>query len=134
MSDGMLISPDYDRQIRDSLRRDRRTQRISTEMQPTSPRRLSRAMIPLGVVLDETLPVATQSKTGASSALARICNWKVADEDYVETQQQVRVWNHSESKAYAVNTFGIVIPVQGHLVFFGDCDVMATPSRTELEA
>lgn len=95
--------------------------------------RFTGATTETAVVLDAALAVASQSKTGASSALARVCEWDALVNDYIETQRQITVWNHSESQGYAVDTFGFARVVQGHYVFAGDCEAMATPSRTALE-
>lgn len=80
------------------------------------------------VILDAALAVATNSKTGATSCLATVCYWSVADSDFSESDpvQQITVWNHSEVTAHAVNTFGIARWIAGHWMFFGDCDPMAS--------
>lgn len=80
------------------------------------------------VILDASLPVATNSKTGATSCLATVCYWSVSDEEFTEADpvQQITVWNHSESTAHAVDTFGIARWISGHWMFFGDCDPMAS--------
>ena len=79
------------------------------------------------VILDAALAVATNSKTGATSCLATVCYWSVADSDFSESDpvQQITVWNHSEVTAHAVNTFGVARWISGHWMFFGDCDPMA---------
>lgn len=79
------------------------------------------------VILDAALAVATNSKTGATSCLATVCYWSVADSDFAESDpvQQITVWNHSEVTAHAVNTFGIARWISGHWMFFGDCEPMA---------
>jgi hypothetical protein len=79
------------------------------------------------VILDEALAVATNSKTGATSGLATLCDWSVADEEFVESDpvRQITVYNHSESTAHAIDTFGVARWIQGHWWFFGDCSAMA---------
>lgn len=78
------------------------------------------------VILDASLAVATDSKTGATSCLATVCYWSDDDEEFVESDpvEQITVWNHSESTAHAIDTFGVVKWV-GHWMFFGDCSAMA---------
>lgn len=79
----------------------------------------------LCVILDEALGVATNSKTGATSADATVCNWSRTDNEYVETGRTLTVWNHSESITHAEDTFGTARMIDGHWWFFGDCDAMA---------
>ena len=79
----------------------------------------------LAVILDAALPAATHALTGGESCLATICEWSTVDEEFTETENQVTVWNHSESKSYDDDTFGIAKFIQGHWLFFGDCDGMA---------
>ncbi len=78
------------------------------------------------VILDAALAAASNSKTGATSCLATVCEWSVEDEEYTETETQLTVWNHSESTDHAINTFGLARQIDGHLWFFGDCDAMAS--------
>lgn len=78
------------------------------------------------VILDAALAVATNSKTGPTSCLATICGWNATLNDYVESTTQITVWNHSESTAHAINTFGIARKIDGHFIFFGDCNAMAS--------
>ena len=77
------------------------------------------------VILDAALAVATNSKTGATSCLATICDW--SGTAYVESNpvRQITVYNHSESTAYAIDTFGFTKTIDGHWWFFGDCAAMA---------
>lgn len=77
------------------------------------------------VILDDALAFATDSKTGATSGQATICVWDVTAEEYTETETQITVWNHSESTAYSVDTFGVAMWIAGHWWFFGDCSAMA---------
>lgn len=79
------------------------------------------------VILDAALAVATNSKTGATSCLATVCYWSVADGEFSESDpvQQITVWNHSEVTEHAVDTFGIARWICGHWMFFGDCEPMA---------
>jgi hypothetical protein len=81
---------------------------------------------PKAVILDEALDVATHSLTGATSADATRCIWSPADEEYTETEQQLTVWNHSESDSYDADTFGFAHWIDGHWVFLGDCAAMAS--------
>ena len=80
------------------------------------------------VILDAALAVATNSKTGATSCLARVCYWSVSGNTFSEStpSQQITVWNHSETTAHAINTFGIARWIAGHWMFFGDCGAMAS--------
>lgn len=86
--------------------------------------RPSRQSAEIAVILDADLSVATNAKTGAASCLATICEWDVSVNDYVETAEQITVWNHSESQEYAENTFGFARVIQSHWVFSGDCEAM----------
>jgi hypothetical protein len=81
---------------------------------------------PKAVILDAALAVATHALTGATSALATVCEWSVADEEYTETSNQETVWNHSESDSYEADTFGFAHLINGHWVFMGDCGPMAS--------
>ena len=77
------------------------------------------------VILDAALAAATNSKTGATSGLATVCDWDTSTSDYVESSKQITVWNHSESTAHAEDTFGYARWIDNHWHFFGDCDPMA---------
>jgi len=81
----------------------------------------------LCVILDAALAKATNSKTGATSCLATVCYWSVITERYTESVpvRQVKVWNHSETTAHAINTFGWARWIDAHFWFFGDCAAMA---------
>lgn len=79
---------------------------------------------PRAVILDEALDVATHSLTGATSCLATRCIWSPTDEEYTETDQQITVWNHSESQSFDADTFGTAFWIDGHWWFFGDCSAM----------
>lgn len=81
---------------------------------------------PRAVILDAALDVATHSLTGATSALATRCIWSSVDEEYSETEQQLTVWNHSESDSYEADTFGQAVWIDGHWWFMGDCGPMAS--------
>lgn len=78
------------------------------------------------VILDAALPAALNSKTGATSALATICNWNDSTEEYSESSEQLTVWNHSESANHAADTFGSARFIDNHWLFFGDCEAMAS--------
>lgn len=78
------------------------------------------------VILDAALAVATNSKTGATSALATICTWDVTSNDFTETTTQITVWNHSETTSHGEDTFGVARWIAGHWWFFGDCSEMAS--------
>jgi hypothetical protein len=85
--------------------------------------RYNAARVSHAAILDADLPVATNSKTGATSCLATICRWSVADQEYIETSKQITVWNHSETTSHTEDTFGEARIVDGHWWFFGDCEV-----------
>jgi hypothetical protein len=76
------------------------------------------------VILDADLPAATHALTGGATALATVCRWDVATQDYVETGEQVTVWNHSEATSHVEDTFGYARLIDGHYHFFGDCHPM----------
>jgi hypothetical protein len=119
------ITPGYDQQIRGTILNVRRMSGRSREMLDPIPRKPGRAFGPKIVILDESLDVATNAKTGPTKALATICDWNEEDEEYVETEEQIEVWNHSESDSYEIDTFGIAFPVGGHYFMLGDCGPMA---------
>jgi hypothetical protein len=84
---------------------------------------------PIAVILDAALGVATHALTGATSAMATRCDWSVSDEEYTEAPDsvpQVKVWNHSETDEYEINTFGKAEWIDGHWWFMGDCGPMAS--------
>jgi hypothetical protein len=118
---GGLIGPEYDSQIRETILTVRGKRLKSTEMDSTAQQLAASRFPDHAVILDSALVAATHALTGASSCLATICKWSVADEEYVETSIQITVWNHSESKSYDDDTFGIARFIDGHYLFFGDC-------------
>ena len=77
------------------------------------------------VILDESIAVATDSKTGATSGLATVCYWSITDEEFTESDEQITVYNHSESTGHDEDTFGVARWIAGHWWFFGDCAAMA---------
>jgi hypothetical protein len=79
---------------------------------------------PRAVVLDTALAVATHAFTGATSALATRLDWSIVNEEYTESDQQITVWNHSESQSFDPDTLGIAFWIDGHWHFFGDCAPM----------
>lgn len=123
MSGGM-IGPEYDGQIRQTIIAVRQMGRVSTEMDLSAQQKAASRFPDHLVILDAALPAATHALTGASSCLATVCKWSVEDEEAVESDLQITVWNHSESKSYADDTFGVARFIQGHWLFFGDCEGM----------
>lgn len=119
------ITPEYDQQIRQTIRTVRNRGRQSFESVESIPRKAGKAFVPHVVILDEELDVATNAKTGATKAKATICKWNEEDEKYEETDDQIYVWNHSESDSYEVDTFGIAFPVGTKFFMLGDCGPMA---------
>jgi hypothetical protein len=81
---------------------------------------------PRAVVLDAALAVATHAFTGATSALATRLDWSIVNEEYTESDQQITVWNHSETDEYETDTFGMAMWIDGHWWFLGDCGPMAS--------
>ena len=86
---------------------------------------------PMTVILDAALTAVTNPKN-PSSALATLCAWDHGTKEYSETSQQITVYNHSFT-AYAVNTMGAAIVIDGHHWFFGDCAAMDEDDRTTEE-
>jgi len=121
---GGLIGPEYDGQIRQTIIAVRQMRRVSTEMDLTAQSKAATRLVPHAVVLDAALPNATNSKLSPTSALATVLRWSVQFSRYVETNLQVRVWNHSESTSYDADTFGKADPIDGHYWFIGDCAPM----------
>ena len=58
------------------------------------------------VILDAALAAATNSKTGATSALAKVCTWDATTKRFSEVAYQITVYNHSESTSHAINSLG----------------------------
>jgi hypothetical protein len=123
MSGGM-IGPEYDGQIRQTILAVRNLGRMSSEMDLSAQERAASRFSDHAVILDAALAAATHALTGATSALATVCRWSTTGSEYTETELQVTVWNHSESKSYSDNTFGIARFINGHWLFFGDCEGM----------
>lgn len=122
---GGLVTPEYDGQIRQTIRAVRRMQGSSAEsVDPVGVRAPSR-FTEHAVILDDPLAAATNSKTGATSGLCTLLKWTAADEEYTETAQQVKCWNHSEHVSHEVDTYGVIRNIDGHWHFFGDCGPMA---------
>lgn len=119
-----MIGPEYDGQIRQTILVVRNMGRTSTEMDLTAEQRAAGRFSDHAVILDAALAAATHSLTGATSALATVCKWSTTDEEYTETDLQIKVWNHSETTAIAINTFGAARFINGHYWFFGDCAAM----------
>lgn len=78
------------------------------------------------VVLDAALAAASHALTGGASCLATVCEWDTSLNDYVETANQITVWNHSENANHAADTFGYAVWQDNHWHFFGDCHAMAS--------
>ena len=125
MSGGM-IGPEYDGQIRQTIRVVRNMGRTSSEMDLSAQERVASRFSDHAVILDAALAAATHALTGATSALATVCKWSTADEEYVETDLQITVWNHAEATSHVEDTFGIARHIDGHWHFFGDCEPMAS--------
>lgn len=122
---GGTVGPELYKQITDTIVGFRQIGRVSTEMDLSAPQKPGSRFLDHAVILDAALAVATNSKTGATSALATVCRWKESTGQYSETDLQITVWNHSESTAHAINTFGAARFINGHYWFFGDCEPMA---------
>jgi hypothetical protein len=125
MSGGM-IGPEYDGQIRQTILAVRNLGRTSSEMDLSAQQKATSRFPDHGVILDEELAVATNAKTGATSALATVCKWNIENEEYAETDLQIKVWNHSETTPSSVDTFGFARHIDGHYCFFPDCAPMAS--------
>lgn len=121
-----MISPEYDGQIRQTIRVVRNMGRTSSEMDLSAQERVASRFSDHAVILDAALAAATHALTGATSALATVCKWSTADEEYVETDLQITVWNHAEATSHVEDTFGIARHINGHWHFFGDCEPMAS--------
>jgi hypothetical protein len=65
----------------------------------------------LCVILDDSLAVATDAKTGATSGDATVCEWDVDAEEYNESDpvRQITVYNHSESTAPCIRRWWRII-------------------------
>lgn len=126
MSDIVQISQGFNRQLVGVVRRDMRRGRRSrdAELDLETPGNKPSRFKERVVILDADLAAASHSLTGATSGLATVCKWSVADEEYVETALQLTVWNHSEHANHTVDTFGYARFIDGHWHFFGDCHPM----------
>lgn len=126
MSDIVQISQGFNRQLVGVVRRDMRRGRRSrdAELDLETPGNKPSRFKERVVILDADLAAASHSLTGATSGLATVCKWSVADEEYVETALQLPVWNHSEHANHTADTFGYARFIDGHWHFFGDCHPM----------
>lgn len=130
MTDVVDISAEYEKQIRQVVRRDLSRRRASAEyVEPMTLKAASR-FPEIACILDETLNPASNAKTGGASAMASVCEWNTDTEEWAETGEQQKVWNHSENANFAENTFGFARNIRGHYVFFGDCSPMADREGT----
>jgi hypothetical protein len=121
---GGTVGPELYKQVTDTIITVRQLGRVSTEMDLTAQGKAASRFPDHMVILDAALPAATHALTDASSCLATVCKWSVEDEEGSETELQIKVWNHSESKSYDDDTFGIARFINGHYIFFGDCEGM----------
>ena len=124
---GVVMSPEFAGQVVETVKNDRRGRNVKTvdtdygaAMQKLGSRFPRRA-----VILDAALPAATHSLTGATKCQATVCRWSVEDEEYIETDETIEVWNHSETIDHAIDTFGAADFQDGHYWFWGDCEAMA---------
>jgi len=127
---GGLIGPEYDGQIRQTIVAVKQMGRVSTEMDLTAQGKAAARLVPHAVVLDENLPAAADGKLTPSSALATVLRWSVAQSQYLETDLQIKVWNHSEATSFGIDTLGKADPIDGHYWFFGDCAAMGDREAT----
>jgi len=130
---GVIPSREFNDQLVDLVKQDRRTRGNKTvDTDYNNQQRLTPSRFPPRcVILDAALGAASNSKTGATSCLATICQWSESAGKYTETGKQIKVWNHSESTGHAINTFGSADHKDGHYWFFGDCDAMITRDDEE---
>lgn len=75
------------------------------------------------VVLNDELAKTTNALK-PTSAMAQVCVWDEDAGEYVQTADEVKVWNHSEDSDFEEDTFGFMETIDGHDVFFGDCEPM----------
>lgn len=126
-----LVSPEYDAQIRDTIRDVRGGKRRTREADVVNPMPTPSKFPSLAVILDENLDAVT-NPLQPTSALARLCKWSVADSQYSEVAPQIRVWNHSFT-GYVQHTLGAAVNIDGHHWFFGDCVAMDSGDRATFE-
>jgi hypothetical protein len=122
---GGLVGPELYGQISDTIRAVKTGRMRSVESQSKAAAKLAGRLVPHAVVLDENLPAAADGKLTPSSALATVLRWSVAQSQYLETDLQIKVWNHSEATSFGIDTLGKADPIDGHYWFFGDCAAMA---------
>lgn len=122
---GMLLSPALDRQIRLVIRQylHQNWHLIESELRGEE-RRPSRFRTRFAV-LDEELAAPTSSFE-PTTALATLVIWDADAAKYRRAGRQLTVSNHSEYTSHAVDTFGKLEAIDGHLCFFGDCGPMAS--------
>jgi len=123
---GGTIGHEYDGQIRQTIIAVRQMGRTSAEMDLAAQQKAASRFPDHAVILDAALAAATHALTGATSALATVCKWNTADEEYTETDLQIKVWNHSETTPSSTDTFGFARHIDGHYCFFPDCAPMAS--------
>jgi len=75
------------------------------------------------VILDGSLSAA-ESALEPAWAMATVCVWDDSSKQYEQTEEEAKVWNHSESADFEADTFGFAETIDGHDVFFGDCEPM----------
>jgi hypothetical protein len=122
---GGTVGPELYKQIAGTILAVRNMGRTSSEMDLSAQERAASRFCDHVVILDDDLPAATHALTGATSCLATVCRWSVADQEYAETDLKITVWNHSENANHAIDTFGYGRHINGHWHFFGDCRPMA---------
>lgn len=125
MTDVVDISAEYEKQIRQVVRRDLSRRRASAEYVEPMKIKAARRFPEIACILNATLGPATNFKTGGTSAMATVLDWNTDTEEWTESGKEEKVWNHSETANFAADTGGFARHIRGHYVFFGDCSPMA---------
>ncbi len=123
------ISPEYERQIRKTVRA--YLSKHWDIMEAIG--RLSRLPTRFrehAVILDEAMAGVDfldepTGSTDPGKPNATICRWDTELKTYIQTEDRLAVANHSNTD-YAIDTPGAAIAVDGHYWFFGACDAMTS--------
>jgi len=121
---GRTLSPEFEEQIRALIRKDRAEARNLGDVEP-DPSRASapNSYRPWAVILNESLGAGTI--LNPTSAMATRCEIDADTGTYEQTEDEIKVWNHS-SRSHDADTPGAAMPVDAdHYWFFGDCQAWA---------
>ena len=123
------LSPALLKQLMDMLRREIQAGRTSVEHEEVRDQKTG-SRFPFHVVItDEAMDASSflaepTGSTDPSVPNATVCLWSKAENKYEQTSKRLAVSNHS-STDHEVDTPGVAFPVNGHYIFFGDCEPLS---------